>query len=211
MTGSPSSAASPAPGLRERRRRETRRELAAAALELFEQKGLHHTTTDEIAEAAGISSRTFFRYAETKEHALFADDDGFDILVARVRDALARGVDVISAIEQAHLDLLDDFDREPADRQSRVLRVRRLVIAEPSLLALALASDAEHARVLLELVLTANAAISEFEARTVLTAMGTTLRLSFDEWVISAERGERVSVRSMYERVLTRLRTYFAG
>ncbi len=176
---------------------------------MFERKGLRHTTTEEIAEAAGISTRTFFRYAETKEHALFADDDGFDILVERVRDALDENIDVITAIERAHLKLIDDFDRESADRQSHALRVRRLVIAEPSLLAIALAADAERALVLLEIVTNADAAIGELQARTVLTAMGTAVRLSFDEWVIRVERGERVSVRSLHQQVLERLTAYF--
>lgn len=204
--------ASPAPtGLRERRRRETRRELANAALALFERKGLAHTTTDEIAEAAGISPRTFFRYAETKEHALFADDDGFDIFVERVHRAVDEGTAVIDAVAQAHRELLEDFDREAPERQARALRVRRLVIAEPSLLALTLATDAEHARVLLEIVRRADPSVSEFEARTLLTAMGTAVRLSVDEWVVRAERGEQVSVRELHDEVLSRLIAHFTA
>lgn len=37
-----------------------------AAIELFAAEGFEETTVDEIAQAAGISRRTFFRYFETK-------------------------------------------------------------------------------------------------------------------------------------------------
>jgi AcrR family transcriptional regulator len=42
-----------------------------AALELFELNGYDETTTVDIAEAAGVSPRTFFRYFPTKESLLF--------------------------------------------------------------------------------------------------------------------------------------------
>ena len=52
-----------APGLRDRRRRETALEICTAALDLFEEKGVAGTTVDEIAARAGVSPRTFFRLA----------------------------------------------------------------------------------------------------------------------------------------------------
>jgi AcrR family transcriptional regulator len=39
-----------------------RRELAAAAMELFATKGYEATTVDEIAAAAVVARRTFFRH-----------------------------------------------------------------------------------------------------------------------------------------------------
>lgn len=55
--------------LRERRRRETELAIRDAALELFIEQGSQATTADDIAERAGISTRTFFRYFDTKESA----------------------------------------------------------------------------------------------------------------------------------------------
>ncbi|HET6298116.1 MAG TPA: TetR family transcriptional regulator, partial [Kribbella sp.] len=46
------------PPLTERRKTETRLEVARAAVGLFLAKGVAGTSADEIAEAAGISSRT---------------------------------------------------------------------------------------------------------------------------------------------------------
>lgn len=56
--------------LRERRRDATRREIAQCAAALFETRGFQATTVEEIADAAGLSLRTFYRYCESKETAL---------------------------------------------------------------------------------------------------------------------------------------------
>lgn len=52
-----------------------RRELSAAAMELFATKGYEATTVDEIAAAAGVARRTFFRHFRSKEEAIFPDHD----------------------------------------------------------------------------------------------------------------------------------------
>jgi len=55
------------PPLTERRKTETRLEVARAAVRLFLAKGVADTSAEEIAEAAGISSRTLWRYFPTKD------------------------------------------------------------------------------------------------------------------------------------------------
>lgn len=61
-------------GLRERKRKETLDRIASAGLKLFIQHGYDSTTLDDIAEAAGISRRTFFYYFKSKEDVLLAQD-----------------------------------------------------------------------------------------------------------------------------------------
>jgi AcrR family transcriptional regulator len=51
------------PGARER--------LQAAALELFATRGFEQTTTAEIAQAVGLTERTFFRHFSDKREVLF--------------------------------------------------------------------------------------------------------------------------------------------
>lgn len=212
MADAPRSPSDEAPlGLRERRRQATRRELADAALGLFERHGVHGTTADDIAEAAGVSPRTFFRYAATKENAVFLKDDGFEVFVARVRRATEAGMPVIKALEEMQLDLLEEFDNEHPDHHQRVLRTRRLIFAEPSLLALALALDAEHVDRLVGVVLEAKGSGSELEARTLVTALGTAQRLTLDEWARRAENSEHASARTLYAEIRTCLAGYFSA
>jgi AcrR family transcriptional regulator len=65
-------------GLRERKRRETSERIIEKGLKLFVKNGYEATTLDAIAEAAGISRRTFFYYFKSKEDVLLAArDSGF--------------------------------------------------------------------------------------------------------------------------------------
>ncbi len=56
--------------LRQRKLEVVREALAAAAEALFLSRGFERTTVEEIARAAGVSRRTFFRYYESKEDVL---------------------------------------------------------------------------------------------------------------------------------------------
>lgn len=61
------------PRARDRRALRARRELAHAAVRLFEERGFTDTTVEEIADAADYSASTFFRHFATKEDAVFHD------------------------------------------------------------------------------------------------------------------------------------------
>ena len=54
------------PNFRARKQQAVREIIWEAAIDLFEQKGYDETTVDEVAQAAGISQRSFFRYFATK-------------------------------------------------------------------------------------------------------------------------------------------------
>ncbi|WP_346764564.1 TetR/AcrR family transcriptional regulator [Rhodococcus sp. HNM0569] len=93
-------------GLRERKKRQTRRDIARAAYEAVSELGLDGATVETIAERAGVSTRTFFNYFDTKDDAVvamvvdrfagFADAvrelPPSDNPVTEVRDALIRFV-----------------------------------------------------------------------------------------------------------------------
>jgi AcrR family transcriptional regulator len=62
------------PGLRERKRRATRRAIQQAALRIAIEDGLAAVTVDEISRRADVSPRTFFNYFPSKEQAILGDD-----------------------------------------------------------------------------------------------------------------------------------------
>lgn len=70
---SPEDARSAEPGLRQRKRSETKLALEAAALDLTIEVGLESLTVEQIAERANVSRRTFFNYFATKEDALVGE------------------------------------------------------------------------------------------------------------------------------------------
>ncbi|ODU06857.1 MAG: hypothetical protein ABS81_03405 [Pseudonocardia sp. SCN 72-86] len=65
-------------------------ELAAVAQELFVERGFDETSVDDIAAAAGISRRTFFRYFSTKADVLWVESP---TELATFRDLLAGSSD----------------------------------------------------------------------------------------------------------------------
>lgn len=73
------------PGLRERKKQQTRATIARVALELFAERGYERTTLAEIADAAEISRRTIFTYFGGKEDILFCD---LPALFARLEQTL---------------------------------------------------------------------------------------------------------------------------
>ena len=75
------------PSFAERKREIVRSELREVALGVFASDGFNAATVENIAAAAGISARTFFRYFPTKEDVVFdAQEAVGDAVAARFRE-----------------------------------------------------------------------------------------------------------------------------
>ena len=80
-----SAATAAAPGLRQRKRQQTRERLTRVAMALFLDRGFEATTLDDIAAAADVSRRSFFHYFGSKEDVVFAwQEDSIAALIAAI-------------------------------------------------------------------------------------------------------------------------------
>jgi TetR/AcrR family transcriptional regulator, regulator of mycofactocin system len=114
-----------------RRRVTSQAELEHVAFELFEVKGFEQTTVDDIAAAAGIGRRTFFRYFPSKNDVPWGM---FDLELERMRarlKACPRDVQLMDAIRVA----LVDFNRVEPGQITLHRRRMELILRVPALLA----------------------------------------------------------------------------
>src|ERR1700732_4400573 len=81
----PRSQTSKAEGLRERKKRLMRQQLTDAATEMFMERGFDGFRVADVAEACGVSEKTFFNYFPTKESLVL---DRLDASIASLRTAL---------------------------------------------------------------------------------------------------------------------------
>jgi mycofactocin system transcriptional regulator len=106
-------------------------ELEQIGLELFTRRGFEETTIDDIAAAAGISRRTFFRYYTSKNDLVWGD---FDAELAGLRSRLAEvppEMPMMAALREAVV----AFNRVDA-RHAQVHRRRMtLILGVPTLMA----------------------------------------------------------------------------
>jgi TetR/AcrR family transcriptional regulator, regulator of mycofactocin system len=114
-----------------RRRITSRAELEQVAFDLFDQKGFERTTVDDIANAAGIGRRTFFRYFPSKNDVPWGDFDAELTRMRRRLTATAPGIPLMDAIRQA----IVDFNRVPPEQMPAHRRRMALLLRVPALQA----------------------------------------------------------------------------
>jgi AcrR family transcriptional regulator len=88
------------PGLRERKKLQTREKIAQVALRLFAERGYDGTTLAEIAEAADISPRTIFAYFESKEDILFCDEPSLHHKLEQTLEQRPPGTTTVDALRE---------------------------------------------------------------------------------------------------------------
>lgn len=174
----------PPEGLRERKRRATRRALQDAALRLVAEHGLEAVTVEDISRVVDVSSRTFFNYFPTKEDAL-AGDQRWLPPVAEVRRIMVeqRGPDLGADLQE----LLRAAAPHLAEGREE-MRLRKAVFERyPGLLRAALAAFLGEEQAL-EVVIAERVGVGTGDAPTALPrliAVLTTaiLRAAIERWM----------------------------
>nr|WP_274636047.1 mycofactocin system transcriptional regulator [Microbacterium bovistercoris] len=109
----------------------SRDELSHIALELFLANGFDETTVDEIARAARIGRRTFFRYYASKNDLAWGSFDELLAKMAAHLDALGDSVALMDALHEAVI----EFNRFPEEEIPFHRERMRLILTVPSLIA----------------------------------------------------------------------------
>jgi AcrR family transcriptional regulator len=134
-------------GLRQRRKLQTKREIARAALDLVLARGLADVTVEDIAAAAGVSARTFFNYFTSKRSAVVPGPEPLspDVIERFVADQETPVLDGLFELIKSHL-----ADWPDVRQQMQCAHV--LVTTYPELMTVLHERVAEFERVLVDAV-----------------------------------------------------------
>jgi AcrR family transcriptional regulator len=117
-------------GLRERKKRATRETIAAAAMDLFMERGFDEVTVAEVAEAAEVSEKTVFNYFPTKEELVFHPRAAWrEELIEMIRERPA-GTSIVEPFRHWTLHHLDGVETRPV---KETVAVPRLIMGSKTL------------------------------------------------------------------------------
>ena len=109
-------------GRREANKRATRQALQQAADRLFAEQGYAETTVRDIAAAAGVTERTFFRYFGGKEELIIDDALAWLPLLKDHVRARPAGEDPVTDLRHAVRSLGADLRQSPRPSRPRSIR-----------------------------------------------------------------------------------------
>ncbi|MFC9621643.1 TetR family transcriptional regulator [Streptomyces sp. NPDC056930] len=167
-------------GLRERKKEATRQAVHEATLRLTVEHGFDHVTVEAVADAAGISRRTFSNYFTGKEDALLhGEEQQIRGLVRTVRERPAEET-AWAALRAA----MTQFAERVAPPEREWALRTRLAMQHPSLLARQLANHAALERDLAEAVASRQSP-SEKSVRPLVLAAAflSSLRIAMRMWI----------------------------
>jgi AcrR family transcriptional regulator len=191
-------------GLRERKKLQTRAAIVDAALELFERKGFEATTVEDIAAAADVSPRTFFRYFESKQDVVMAKTNEKGDNLATLLTARPPEEPPLEALRRTILGVISEM--VAGDDGS--LREMRVMMGTPELRTMALDHFHEHQDELaVALAGRMGLAPDAFTPRLLAGVVSTALWALVDRWV--AEGADPARMVPMIDEVFDMLASGF--
>jgi AcrR family transcriptional regulator len=181
---------------------DARGRLQEAALELYGERGFEPTAVADIAERAGLTERTFFRYFADKREVLFS---GSEMLVELFANSVANAPDSLTPLDMVG-EALDDGAELFADRLEHSRARQAVIDANPSL----------RERELIKLATLGQAVADALRARgvgdsdAILTAEAgiTVFKVAFGIWVAGPDDGDLAAVM---RRTMADLKAVAAG
>jgi AcrR family transcriptional regulator len=191
--------------LRERKKQRTREALLRVAIELFTTEGYERTTVDDIADAVGVSQRTFFRYFAGKEDAALALDEMTVTRFVEAVRALPPHEPPLEALRQAVLEGWDTLHEvvESVVPVERFLAMYRVIESTPVLLAAHLRRSAEVEEVLTRVLAEREGldAATDPRPRLLVAVFSGVMRVTERQWLTDGE----FSMEAMRELTVSHL------
>jgi AcrR family transcriptional regulator len=129
------------PGLRERKKAETRFRLRSVALRLAVERGVEHVTVEDIASEADVSPRTFFNYFNSKEEALIGPDPTSAAELAQALADRPAGEPPLESLRQLVLMRAAHIEEHVDEVRARMHLINSSPALQPAYLATTFAFD----------------------------------------------------------------------
>jgi AcrR family transcriptional regulator len=123
------------PGLRERKKEQTRQLIADTARRLFAERSFEEVTVAEVARAADVAEATVFNYFPTKEDLFYSGLEAFeDALLSAIRER-DPGESVLAAFGRFVLEPRGLLAARDPDAVEHLAAISRVITESPALLA----------------------------------------------------------------------------
>lgn len=181
--------------LRERKKRLAQTTIEENALRLFQQRGYEQTSIQDIADAAMMSPRTFFRYFASKEEVLLGPIRAVLSESLRSLQQVASTESPRAALRAIFLSLASQYQQQRAGFLIRYQVTRQT----PSLASIYLYALMETEPALCDALCThLETATNRNKIRFLVALSMAALRVSFEEWLEQEGQGDLVSLLREY-------------
>jgi AcrR family transcriptional regulator len=181
--------------LRDRKKDRTRRMIQAEAVRLFTAKGFEATTVEQIAAAADLAPRTFFRYFPTKEEVVFWAD--YQPTLAAFVATRPDHEPAVQALRRGITDGLATFYEQ--DRE-RLLERITLAFRTPALHPRLRQQQADWAAGMAQILAhRLGAPLDDLEVRAIAAALAAALFVAIEDWQAHDGQGD---LRGLIDRAL---------
>ncbi|GCF10129.1 TetR family transcriptional regulator [Dictyobacter arantiisoli] len=151
--------------------------LEQAALDLYQERGFEQTMVTEIAERAGLTERTFFRYFADKREVLFGGQDMLRTLFVSAIEAAPASTTPLDAVIAA----LEAATPVFQERYERVRQRQAVIAANPELQEREMLKRAALTSAIADAL--RRRGVSDLAAILAAEVGSITFKIAFDRWV----------------------------
>ena len=176
--------------LRAEKKEHTRDQLVRAAYRLFDERGIDTVTVDEIADAAGVSRRTFFRYFPSKEDVVFPDHHERMEQFRALLEIRVEGETGFGAIKRASLAMGEIFQ----EVREQILLQHRVVSSSTALTGLETMLDRRYEEAMVRAVIQRDGKSAQRRARWMAAATIGLVRSVLRDWIERGCKGDLIRI-----------------